>query len=83
MIFEDAMALARSGFHVKRKGWNLVNMCWTPGATHIQLYWLSGFVEDYRPTLDDIESRDWEASFSNQEPRLHQSIHNLCKNLDM
>jgi len=57
--FSHTLNLLFSRYHVKRKNWQ-ASIGWPPGADNILMFWPSGFVELWRPTLADIQAADWE-----------------------
>jgi len=58
MNFEFAIQLLRNHYHVRRLHWR-ASIGWSPGSDTIQMFWPSGFVEPWRPTLADIQANDW------------------------
>jgi hypothetical protein len=57
--FQIALSLLVSRYHVRRANWRAV-IGWPPGGDDILMFWPSGFVEPWRPTLADIQANDWE-----------------------
>jgi len=58
MNFSIALTLLRESYFVRRQNWR-ANLGWSPGSDKIQMFWPSGFVEAWRPTLEDIQAEDW------------------------
>ncbi len=59
MNFEQALPELRVGYFVRRAN-RQASIGWSPGSEEIQMFWLSGFVEPWRPTLGDLMGGDWE-----------------------
>ena len=57
--FEHMLAALRDGYFFRRANWR-ASIGWSPGSDNIQMFWPSGFVEPWRPTLADIQAEDWE-----------------------
>lgn len=57
--FEEALTEMRCGYFVRRANWR-ASIGWSPGSAKIQMFWPSGFVEAWRPTLADVMANDWE-----------------------
>lgn len=58
MTFEDALAKLRLRHHVRRAEWR-ASIGWPPGIELPVMFWPSGFVETWRPTLEDVMASDW------------------------
>jgi hypothetical protein len=57
--FDEALADIRWGYFMRRANWR-TSIGWSAGMNNICMFWPSGFVEVWRPTLADIQSSDWE-----------------------